>query len=328
MKKHLIMLSIICAVVFSGGAYAQEKRFEICSGAFGGTAFQCGFAISEIIKKINPEYEILPVETSGSHGTYMRAVSSPERMLISAAVTPFREAIIGKSPYPKAYPNLKLIGFMTSNVQTLVTYDPEIQSVEDMAGKRIGLRVRNTTTGKYLWSVIKHGIPDSEKNEPMYMNWGALQSGMMDGSLDVCAMGVAVNPNGPWKPVSIYMEMVASRGAPRFLSVKQEWLDAAGKEDGMIYPPLVIPRGAIAENVPDRDVLAWEERIGIFGFSETPDELAYDIARILCDNQKEITAITPIGLLMSREITVPGSDMPDEQIHPGALKYYKEKGLR
>ncbi|GEM_PF-2967532 len=328
-RKILCLLAVMAMCLCAGSRAGAADKFEICAGNFGGTTYQFCFAVSEVMKKVAPRYELLPVETTGIPASIMKASENRDRMLMALGGISFTEALKGKAPFPKAFTGLKLFGFVTQNVQTLITYNPGIRALADVKGKRVGLMNILSSNGKYEWSIMSRGIEGSSGMKPAYMNWTGLQSALLDGTIDVSALGVTTNANGPWMPVSIYSEMVASRGAPYFLGVDEKCLKEAGAADDLNYVPVIIPKGAIAENVPDRDVTAWEDRLGIGGFDGIPDDVAYTVTKILCENQADMTLYTPAGRAMSLTVTVPSKEfVGDDQIHPGALRYYREKGLR
>ncbi|WP_077073854.1 TAXI family TRAP transporter solute-binding subunit [Mailhella massiliensis] len=328
MLRTAACMVMTTALWMPGNSHAAEK-YEICAGAFGSVTYQLSFAVSEILKQVAPRYELLPVETSGASASVIKGSARPDKMLMAYGALTFRMATQGKPPFPKAYPNLKVLGFATRNVQTLITYEPDIKSLADLKGRRIGMSVRPSVCGMDHWSIISKGIGDISNTTPSYMNWGSLQSALMDGTIDAAALGVSTNPSGPWTPLSIYAELVASKGVPYFLNIDEACIKTAARENGLPYIPVVIPRGAISENVPDRDVTAWEERIGIMAFTDMSEDLAYAITKILCENQEDIAKISPVGRNMSLEITVPDKNfLTDDQLHPGALRYYREKGLR
>lgn len=319
----------VAATLWMGSGARAEEKYEICAGAFGSVTYQLSFAVSEILKQLAPQYALLPVETSGAAASVIKGATRPDRMLMAYGALTFRMATQGKPPFQKVYPDLKVLGFATRNVQTLITYDPGIKTLADLRGKRIGMSVRPSVCGMDHWNIISKGIGDGGKTTPSYMNWGALQSALMDGAIDAAALGVSTTPSGPWAPLSMYAELVASKGAPYFLNIDESFIARAARESGLPYVPVIIPRGAISENVPDRDVTAWEERIGIMAFADLPEELAYAVTRILCENREDIARLSPVGRNMSLEITVPGRDfLTDDQLHPGALRYYREQGLR
>ena len=327
MLKHVVAsLGILACTTLSAQA---AERFEITAGIFGGTQYQYCFALSEIIKQQAPQFELLPVETTGSPASLLKASQKPDKTVFATSITSYVDAIQGNRPYSKPVKNVKLIGFVAQNVQTLITYDDDIKTVADMSGKRFITTSVLSSSGRHFWNILKRAIPGSEDMKPTYANWTAVQNGLLDGTADVGALGVTTCESGPWMPIPAYAEIVASRGAPRFISVDEKFINEATEEEKMLYIPVLMPKGSIAENVPAQDTMCWEERLGIGGFDETPDELAYLIAKLLCEQAEEFTKYTPVGKAMSAAIAVPSKEyFKDEEIHPGALRYYKEKGLR
>ena len=56
-----------------------------------------------------------------------------------------------------------------------------------------------------------------------------------------------------------------------------------------------------------------------------PDELAYEITKMIIANIDKFSEYTALGKLMSRTALTFG--WPQQDIHPGALRAYKEAGL-
>ncbi len=327
MLKHVVAsLGILACATLNAQA---AERFEITAGIFGGTQYQYCFALSEIVKQHAPQFEILPVETTGSPASLIKALQKPKNTVFATSTTSLVDAIQGNRPYSKPVKNVKLIGFVTQNIQTLITYEDDIKTVQDMSGKRFITTSIMSTSGRHFWNILKRAIPGSDKMKPTYANWTAVQNGLLDGTADVGALGITTCADGPWMPIPAYAEIVASRGVPHFISVDEKYIREAAKAEDMLYIPVLMPKGSLAENVPPSDVMCWEERLGIGGFSETPDELAYLIAKLLCEQAEEFSKYTPVGKAMSSSVTVPSKEFfSDDDIHPGALRYYKEKGLR
>ena len=65
----------------------------------------------------------------------------------------------------------------------------------------------------------------------------------------------------------------------------------------------------------------------MYAHKDFSPEVAYELAKILYEHSGELRNVTAVAKATSPEI-VPDIPLPDDMIHPGALKYYKEKGLR
>jgi len=57
---------------------------------------------------------------------------------------------------------------------------------------------------------------------------------------------------------------------------------------------------------------------------DMPEELAYRITKVIWDNLKEVQSIGAFGKGIKLETAFQGMTVP---IHPGAARYYKEKGI-
>jgi TRAP transporter TAXI family solute receptor len=63
----------------------------------------------------------------------------------------------------------------------------------------------------------------------------------------------------------------------------------------------------------------------VFGSTRTPDDVAYNVAKVMFDSQKQMASeFPPFRLFDPKAMAKTESGIP---YHPGALKFYKEKGL-
>jgi TRAP-type uncharacterized transport system substrate-binding protein len=65
---------------------------------------------------------------------------------------------------------------------------------------------------------------------------------------------------------------------------------------------------------------------GWFAMSELPDELAYELARVLFDPMtlQQLRDAHPQGQHISLETALEGTPVP---VHPGAARFYREQGV-
>lgn len=71
---------------------------------------------------------------------------------------------------------------------------------------------------------------------------------------------------------------------------------------------------------------AWRELLGIYAFDELDDDTAYTIAKVLYEHCGDMATYSAAAKGVWPELVVP--TVPDDMVHPGALRFYKEKGLR
>ena len=317
-------LSLACAGLMAAPAFAADV--EIQAGLFGGTLYQMSYAFTEVVKKHAPEINITAVETNGTGMGIVKASGAPATRIVAGTMVPVQEAQEGKPPFKRAFKDLKAIGNLSENIQTLITFDKNIKTVDDLAGKKLGCGPKPTVLGHNHASVTTAGMKAPDSVKVSFMAWGNLRDAMMDGSIDAMILGVGTRPTPPYSPVAVYAEMVASRGVPTFIDLSPEAVAKAAKADGIPYQPVVLKAGTIAENVPPRDIQAYHDILGFYAFDQLPEETAYTLAKVLYENCSELATYSAVAKGLWPALVVP--TVPDDQIHPGALRFYKEKGLR
>ena len=176
-------------------------------------------------------------------------------------------------------------------------------------------------------SMIRHGYGISKKMKIYYMKWPQLKDAILDGSIHAMVLGVTIRPSGPWAPVPVYKEIASARKNVFFLPIPEEAVKKAAAADKISYPAAILPKDAIAPGQPDKDIPCWSENLALFAHKDLDPAIAYQLAEILYTHCVEMAKTTAIA-----KGTWPGVvadiSLSDDMIHPGALKFYKEKGLR
>ncbi|MCQ2444812.1 MAG: TAXI family TRAP transporter solute-binding subunit [Mailhella sp.] len=319
-----LLLSFACACMLSTPAMAANV--EIQAGIMSGTLYNLSYAFTEIVKQHAPEISITAVETQGTGMGIVKGAAEPATRIVAGTMVPVLEARQGKAPFKRAFTDLKAIGNLTENIQTLITFDPAIKTVDDLAGKKLGCGPKPTVLGHNHASITAAGMKDPKNMKVSYMAWGNLRDAIMDGGIDAMILGVSTRQQPPFSPVAVFGEMVASRGVPTFLDITPEAVKKASQTDGIDYQPVVLKAGSIAENVPPRDVQTYHDILGFYAFDQLPDDVAYTLAKTLYEHCEEMVKYTAMAKGIWPAMVVP--TVADDMIHPGALKYYKEKGLR
>lgn len=321
--KKIVTSAVVFLMITFNLPLAQAQKVEIQAGVFGGTLYQLSYAFSELMKNYDDSLQFTTVETPGSAAGIIKMDAQPEIRIAAATYVTVLEAKKGRPPFKKAYSDLRILGNFTKNIQTLITLDPGIKTLEDLKGKRLGLGPKPTVIGKNHWSIIEKGCSDPGSIKIFYMKWGGLKNALMDGSIDAMVMGVSTRLEGAWSAVPIFKEIVASRGNPHFIPLPEKAIASAAKSDDMIYPSMLIPKDIISQGIPAADTMAWSEKLALFASAKFSEEAAYTIVKTLYEHGTEMVKQTPIAKGLWPEV-VADIHLSDDMIHPGAMKFYKE----
>lgn len=187
-----------------------------------------------------------------------------------------------------------------------------VRSVADLAGKRVGVGPRAGTPGTYFPLMFEAlGLKDVT-----IRNGGAsdMASQLQDGLIDVFAFAAGV-------PISAFSELEA-KGGVRFFTFS----DAEIKTMMAKIPelsPSVIPKGTYRTQTEDH------RTVGLYNFAivqkDLPDDLVYELTKAVMENNKQMVQ----GHSAATETVATNADkntfLP---FHPGAVRYFQEKGIQ
>lgn len=326
MKRFwLILITLLLSLSFVGGAMAKMNLTAV-SASPGGSWYATMGAIAELVNKEVPEVNISAVPGSGVANPI--SVSTNEAQL-GYAFPPFiMAARNAEGPYegrPKAE-DLRTIagGFGSSPLQFAIRKDLAekhgIENVSDLVKKKLPLRyVTNTpgTTDEYLGRMLLefYGATYADIE-----SWGG--SVFMGGYTDHVQMmkdnhaDVMINninpPAGPFVEVALSVPL-------KILPIDEEGMKYMVEKQA--HRPYVIPAGTYSEQ--EKDIQTATVLTTIIVNKDVPEEIVYKITKVLCDNVELVRSFAPATRIFDPETAWENLGAP---LHPGAEKYYREKG--
>jgi TRAP transporter TAXI family solute receptor len=124
-------------------------------------------------------------------------------------------------------------------------------------------------------------------------------------------------------PTAAVTDLAATPGVKIKLIDHDEAVDAMNKKYGPLYVKDTIPAGAYAgQDKPSQIVDVWNILIASDKMS---DQLAYNIVKTLFEKKAEIVAVHKEAENIELKNQSIGSPIP---FHPGAKKYFEEKGVK
>jgi TRAP transporter TAXI family solute receptor len=325
-KKLLITLSISAFTLLLMACSEQlqtSRPYILTTATTGGTYYPVGVALATITKsKLQP-----------THGISLSAISSAgsleniKLMRDNQAQFALLQGIFaawaweGEGPISKPQPHLRSVSAMWQNAEHFVVRSEFVENgtVSDLAaleGERFVLGARNSgaeQTGRYILDQL--GI-DYNKFDLAYMGYGATADAIQDGNI----VGMNI-PAGP--PVSAITRAWAILGDElTLLEFTDEELAAINSRyelwDYYHFKPETYPNQTEpVKTIAHPNVLAVR--------ADVPEEVVYQVTKTIWENLPALNDIHKATRDMKFELAVKGLGAP---LHPGAIRYYREKGLK
>ena len=322
MLKHPKMMAAVAACALGLSTAASAETLEWTSGQLGGGWYTMVTGLAKIIMDANPDLTIKVVPGGGTANP-SKVDSGKSQLGFGVDIFTFA-AVKGKGLYEgKPHQNLRLIGqsFSNSYLQFLrakgAPYDFKTFFTD---GKNANLSVTkagSSTEKLFTYIMAQYGTSydDLRKNRGIKINHGnysEMASQFKDRQVDYAFGTLAL-------PGAAYIDMILSRDA-ELLEIPADLAKALGEEYG--YKTGVIPAGTYPK-AQDRDLrtlvigTTFDVHVGV------SEDTVYKIAKALCENRDKLISIHKSMEVYDCKTATVGAPSP---IHPGAARYYKEKG--
>jgi uncharacterized protein len=315
------LASALALLVWVGGCgqsgRADSRFISIATGGTGGVYYPYGGALAKLLNEHVPGVRASAEVTAASVDNLKLIRDKKADIAFTLADTladavAARGAFAGGPPVPVA--------------SLAVLYDNYTQVV---ALKESGLRSIGDLRGK----VISTGSPGSGTE---IIASRLLRAAGLDPDRDVQRQGLGVSESADalkdgkiaaffWSgglPTAAVQDLAHTPGVHVGLLPSAGLLPALQQEFGTLYFPLEIPASAY----PGVDTAV--PVVGVANIlvvnREMPDQLAYDITRVLFEQQAALAAIHPEARNLSLGRASKGSPAP---FHPGALRYFGVRSL-
>jgi len=329
-KTHMGLAGLVVAgaALLQVPARAEEPvTISLLSAPFGTSSYVMGAALEEISKKAKSGVLVTHSESPGFVFNITKLDKEPE--LKKNTIVGFGGgvqglAVSGSEPFKKKYAPLKLIANYNLNSSWLATLDDKIKTVNDLKGKKVALGRR----AQINWAIQPaaiifdgYGIGKNDVNI-QYVGTKEAVDALLDGTVDAAVVGGYVDP--------FNKKMVLSPQTTEFIAsgrkaTQLEWgADKVKKAAEVVsMENVTIPAGLVPGM--DKPMQGFADTVAWMAAPELPDDVAYKLTKMIIDNIKSFGDYHATGKLMSPEGLVFGWKVED--IHPGALRAYKEAGI-
>ena len=334
MNRNMVSIAAaavaICAygVAPASAASRAPVTVSLIAAPFGTGTYVISNALEQISNK-HPWLRIVSSESPGFVFNYRKLASEPalqKTTIIGSGPVVAALAARGEKPFDKKYPGkIKAIANYNLVAVWLATLDQRVKSVPDLAGKKIALG----QTPQINWAVepravinIGYGIPADKINIQYVGPAGAVRA-LLDGTVVAGVVGGYLDPERSQVQLSPQtMEFISSGRQIRHLGWSAEAVKKTAAQ-GIPIVPFTIPANSFAGQSSPLPVFV--DNVAWVVSENFPEDLAYEVTKLIIDNVERFAEYTAIGKLMTRSALPFGWDR--KNIHPGALRAYKEAGI-
>ena len=320
-KISLSMLAAsvgLAASMMAPAAFAQAKFMTIGTGGVTGVYYAAGGAICRLVNKDRAKHGLrCSVESTGGSVFNVNTIRAGELDFGVAQSDVQYNAYKGLKQFEKdgAYTELRSVFSLHPEPMTILARkEANIKSIEDLKGKRFnvgnpgsGTRAASEELVAALgWKMSDFGLASELKAD----EHGAA---LCDNKIDAFFYGVghpSANIQDPTTTCGAKLVPVTGAAVDKLVATAP------------YYAKVDIPGGIYAGNLnatPTYGVLAT-----LVTSSKVPDNVVYELTKVVFENFDDFKKLHPaLAHLDPKQMIKNGLSAP---LHPGAVKYYKEKG--
>ncbi len=288
-----------------------QEHFVIATASVGGTWYLMGAGLSMIIDHACPDLDVKAIISGGSL-VNARLVDTGEVESGFCASDPAWAAYNGLEPFERKFDNFRVITKLHPGpLHIVVLEDSDIKSVYDLKGKKVAVGPAGGGAVKVLHTVLPYFGMSFDDFNPLYTSYE--ESCEMVGDKHVNA--AAISAGIPMEAI----KQLQTRKKIRLISFEKEIVDKIVQNEPL-YDPFVIPKEVYDLK---EDVLVAVNRDLFIVNKNVKDEAVYEVTRAIFENLDQVYKVHPSCRYITLESAV--SDL--FPMHPGAMKYYKEKGI-
>lgn len=319
--KRTTKIAAALTLAFTAGmmlsAHAQQRTIAIATGGTGGVYYPLGGAIANVLSKSLPNVQATAEVTGGSVDN-LKLISTGQSELAFTMADAALDAFKGEDKFKSGKVPLQALLVVYPNRMHVVTVEGSgIEKMSDMKGKRVSTGSPGSATEVMAFRVIEAAGLDKD-NDMKRERLGVAESvnAIKDRKIDAFFWVGGI-------PTAAVTDLAATPGIKMKLIDHADVVDKMNAKYGKLYTASTIKAGSYPGYDKDNKIAEVWNLIVTGG--KMSDEDAYTIVKTLVEKKADIVAVHKEALSFSLDNQIQSrSSVP---FHPGALKYFKEKGI-
>jgi len=318
-KAFAISALAVSAALIAGAALAQQGlNIAIATGGTGGVYYPLGGGMANVLSKHVPGMQASARVTGGSVDN-LKLIGSQQSEVALVMVDAALDALKGEDKFKGSPVDVRTLMVLYPNRMHVVSMEGTgVEKMSDLKGKRVSTGSPGSATEVMAFRVIEAAGLDKDKDMRrerlgVAESVNALKDRKIDAFFWVGGLPTAA---------------VTDLGATPNVKIKMidhaDTVDKMNKKYDNLYTTGVIP----AKTYPGQDKdnpIAVVQNI-LVANAKMSDKVAYDIVKTFIEKRDELVAVHAEAESIKLENQSPkNSPIP---WHPGAVKYFSEKGLK
>jgi uncharacterized protein len=320
MSKRMSLAFVVVAfgAAIGSTALAQQQNIAIATGGTGGVYYPMGGGMANVLSKHLPGVEATARVTGGSVDN-LKLIGSQQSEVALTMVDAALTALKGEDKFKGNPVDVRTLMVLYPNRMHVVSVEGRgINTMADLKGKRVSTGSPGSATEVMAFRVIEAAGLDRDKDMRrerlgVAESTNALKDGKIDAYFWVGGL-----------PTAAVTDLGATPGVTLKLVDTADLTDKMNAKYGNLYSKGVIPAKTYPGQNADNPIAVVQNIL--VANAKMSDKMAYDIVKTLIEKKPELVAVHR----EAESFAVENQTKENTTIpwHPGAEKYFKEKGAK
>jgi len=328
----VLLFAVVMAGCISGGESSSSSttgatetyKVEIYTGGTSGVYYPLGSAYANILNQYSKDQTGIKIEaravTSGASVANAQAIAEGRAQAVimqnDVAYYAYHGVVLDAF---KGKPVTKLRGIAAlypETIQFVVRADSPITSLQDLKGRKVAVGAAGSGTAVAAQQILEAAGVWNDVDK-VYLKFSEAAQQLKLGQIDA-----AVIVSGAPTPA---IEQIAVQTPVRVLPIGEDILKKLKDKGYIFYVSQTLPKDTYNGMTEDTPTVAVKAILAVS--ASLPDDVVYQMTKILFDpnNLAELHKVHAKTKYISLDTALDGMSIP---LHPGAIKFYEEKGIK
>lgn len=314
---------LVLALTISGFMPASEsiagQPFMLATAGTGGTYYVIGGAMADIMRRFD-NTKVTPLTTNGSIENN-RLIGAKRVAIAFTSPDLAYYAYYGTEMFKgKPLSNLRYLGGgHMGAMQLVVPKNSPVKKIADLKGKKVAVGAQGSAVYTLALDVLAIGGLKASDIRPAYLSMSEMTEALQDGTVDAAIYSAGV----PTSSMTNLFSIKSMRIVPYSAKEVKAFLAKSGPEKRAFYAPYVVPAKIYSGQNAAVPCMAF--RACLIAHKDVPDALVYNFLKTVEGHVADLQRVHPSGAEYTLSNLTKGQTIP---LHPGAAKFYAEKGVK